>query len=328
MTLILGPDEVAAATNMPEMIDVIEAGLREQAAGAVEMPARMNLATNRGFFRVMPAVMKSSGVMGVKIFNGSVEDGVRYLIAIYDEGGGQLLCLLDAAYLTGARTGATTGIATRYQARENAKVVGVIGSGLEARTNLAAVCAVRGIERGRVFSPNPSRRGKFAEETSARHGIDMVAADSPEAAVAGADIVVVATNTTGAPDPIAYRGAWMEPSQHVNSIGSTGGHLREIDTETFARADRIAVDSQVQVEGESGDVLDAIAAGTWDAAKVTELTSLVTGAAGRKAEAEVTLFKSVGTAVQDVMSGYAVYLEARRRGLGHDVGAFLEHKLF
>jgi ornithine cyclodeaminase/alanine dehydrogenase len=328
MTLILGPRDVAAATNMPAMIDVIEEGLREQAAGAVEMPPRMNLPTNRGFFRVMPAVMKQSGVMGVKIFNGSVEDGVRYVIAIYDESSGALLCLLDAAYLTGARTGATTGIATRYQAREDATTVGVIGSGLEARTNLAAVCAVRGIRSGRVFSPNPERRKKFAQEVSNTHQIDLRPADSAEAAVAAADIVIVATNTTGAPDPIAYRGAWMEPSQHVNSIGSTGGHLREIDTETFSRADRIAVDSQVQVEGESGDVLDAIEAGTWDASKVTELTEMVSGAPGRGGREEITLFKSVGTAVQDVMSGYAVYQEAKRLGLGDEVGDFLEHKHF
>ena len=141
MPLILGPEAVRAATNMRQMIDLIEAGILEQAHGQVEVPPRLNLPTSNGFFRVMPAVLRGRGLMGFKIFNGSVEHGVRYLIGIYDERSGELLALMDAAYLTGARTGATTGVATRYQARANSTRVGVIGSGLEARTNLSAVCA-------------------------------------------------------------------------------------------------------------------------------------------------------------------------------------------
>ena len=328
MPLILGPEDVKRATNMGQMIDVIEAGIREQAAGNVSMPPRQNLPTSNGFFRVMPAVMQDSGKMGIKIFNGSVEHGVRYIIMIYDEKGGELLCMMDAAYLTGARTGATTGIATRYQARENSKTVGIIGSGLEARTNFEAVCAVRNIESAAVFSPNPKNRERYASEVSDRTGVAIHAATSAEEAVRGTDIVVVATNTTGHNDSIAYYGEWMEKGQHVNSIGATGGHLREIDPQAFANADRILMDTYVGVKEESGDSFAAIEAGTWDDGKIIELPQVLDGMAARDSELQKTLFKSVGSAVQDVMAGFAVYDQARQLGIGTEIDDFLEHKIF
>lgn len=328
MPLILGPQEVQRATDMGQMIDVIEAGIREQAAGNVELPPRQNLKTSNGFFRVMPAVMRDGGKMGIKIFNGSVEHGVRYIILIYDEKGGELLCMMDAAYLTGARTGATTGIATRYQARDNATTVGIIGSGLEARTNFEAVCAVRPIESAAVFSPTAANRARFASEMSEKLGVNIRAADSAQDAVRGSDIVVVATNTTGHNDAIAYCGEWMEAGQHINSIGATGGHLREIDPQAFARAQRILMDTYVGVKEESGDSIAAIAAGTWDDGKIIELADVLAGGVARESNEQTTLFKSVGSAVQDVMAGFAVYEQARRLGLGIDIADFLEHKIF
>ncbi len=328
MTLLLGPDDVAACTAMDAMIDAVEAGIREEAAGDAIFPPRLNLPTPNGFFRVMPAVMGKSGVMGFKVFNGSVEHGVRYVIAIYDAIEGGLLALLDAAYLTAARTGATTGVATRYLARPESESIGVIGSGLEARTNLAAVCAVRPIRRARVFSPTAANRERFAREQASALGIEIEAAPDAESAVRASDIVVVATNTTGRGDLIAYRGAWMEPGQHVNSIGSTGGPLREIDPETFRRADRIAMDSKLQVEDESGDAIAAREAEAYSDERVVELTDLVTAQRSERRADEITLFKSVGTAVQDVMAGYAVYREALRLGRGTEIGDFLEHKEF
>ena len=329
MTLLLTNSDVERASDIAAQIDVIEAGLREEANGTVDLPPRLNLATTAGFFRVMPAVMRDSGLMGYKVFHGSVLHGVRYLIAIYDEKDGRLLALMDAAYLTAARTGATTGVATKYLALQNAATVGVIGSGLEATTNLEAVCAVRPIREGKIFSPTQANRERFTARMSVRLGIRLEAVATPEQAVADVDVVVVATNTTGVGDLIAYRGRWMTAGQHVNSIGSTGLQLREIDPETFARADRIATDSRVQLEAESGDLHAARQAGTYDRSKVTELKQVVAGhTPGRTELHETTLFKSVGTAVQDVAAGFAVYREAVRRGLGRDVGDFLELKTF
>ncbi|MGE3772968.1 MAG: ornithine cyclodeaminase family protein [Gammaproteobacteria bacterium] len=329
MPLILDPAAVKAATDMRCMIDFIDEGLREQAQGHVAVPPRMNLETSNGFFRVMPAVMRRRGLMGFKIFNGSVQHGVRYLVGLYDEKSGELLALMDAAWLTGARTGATTGVATRYQAREDSQRVGVIGSGLEARTNLEAVCAVRPIRTARVFSPTAANRERFAQEMSVKLDIEIEAVTGPERAVRGADIVVIATNTTKQDNAFAYRGEWMERGQHVNSIGSTGGKLREIDPATFANAELVVVDSLHQVEEECGDVLETIARGLWRREKISELTALVTRTVpGRRREDEITLFKSVGTGLQDVVAAFAVYEQARRLGLGHEVADFLEHKHF
>jgi ornithine cyclodeaminase/alanine dehydrogenase len=314
---------------MRSMIDIIERGLREEAFGHAVVPPRLNLPTADGFFRVMPAVMNDSGLMGYKVFHGSMKAGVRYLIAVYAQEGERLLALMDAHYLTAARTGATTGIATKLLAAPGAKTVAVIGSGLEARTNLQAVCAVRPVEHVTVFSPNPERRARFAARMGPELGVEVRVVDNPQECVRDAEIVVVATNSFGRPDPIAYRGAWMEPGVLVDAIGSTSTFLREIDAETFQRAESIVVDSKVQVEEESGDVKAALSEGKYDRTKVVDLKEVLVGKAqGRTSAQQMVLFKSVGTAVQDVMAGFVVYEEAVRRGRGQDIGEFLDLKTF
>jgi ornithine cyclodeaminase/alanine dehydrogenase len=314
---------------MQPLIDAIERGLREEALGRAVVPPRLNLPTLGGFFRVMPAVLNDSGLMGYKVFHGSVRKGVRYLIAVYAQEEERLLALMDAHYLTAARTGATTGIATKLLANPEAKTVAFIGSGLEARTNLQAVCAVRPVERVTLFSPNSERRARFAARMGPELGVEVRVVDSPEACVRGAEIVVVATNSFGRPDPIAYRGAWMEPGVLVDAIGSTSTFLREIDADTFQRAEWIVVDSKVQVEEESGDAKAALSEGKYDRAKVGELKEVLVGKApGRTSTQQMVLFKSVGTAVQDVMAGFVVYEEAVRQGRGQDIGEFLDLKTF
>jgi ornithine cyclodeaminase/alanine dehydrogenase len=329
VTLILNAQEVESLCDMSTLIDTVERGLREEAQGRAVVPPRLNLPTASGFFRVMPAVMNDSGLMGYKVFHGSMRGGVRYLIAVYAQEGERLLALMDAHYLTAARTGATTGVATKVLATPGAKTVAVIGSGLEARTNLQAVCAVRAVECVTVFSPNPEHRARFAARMSAELGVEVRAVESPAHCVRGADIVVVATNSFGRPDPIAYRGAWMEPGVLVDAIGSTSPFLREIDADTFQRAESIVVDSKVQVEEESGDVKAALSADKYDRAKVVELKDVLAGKAqGRTSAQQMVLFKSVGTAVQDVMAGFAVYEAAVQQGRGLDIGEFLDLKTF
>lgn len=330
MTLILNAQDVEQSTDMRRLIEVIEQGLREEALGQAVVPPRLNLPTQEGFFRVMPAVMNESGLMGYKVFHGSLKAGVRYLIALYDQQqGGRLLALMDAHYLTAARTGATTGVATKLLVNPGANNVAVIGSGLEARTNLQAVCAVCPVERVSVFSPNRERRERFVQRMGAELGLEMGAKESPEQCVQAAAIVIVATNTFGRPDPIAYRGAWMRPGVLVNSIGSTSTFLREIDPETFARAEQITVDSKGQLGEESGDAKAAISEGKYDRDKIVELKEVLAGQApGRTSPQQMVLFKSVGTAVQDVMAGFAVYEEATRQGRGQDIGDFLALKTF
>jgi alanine dehydrogenase len=330
MTLVLGALDVEQLSPMPRLVEAIEQGLREQASGQVVLPSRLTMTLpDGGFFRVMPTLMNGSGLMGFKVFHGSARIGVRYLIAIYEQKSGELLALLDGHYLTAARTGATAGVAAKFMSNPGACTVAVIGSGLEARTNLSAICAVRPVTSVTVFSPNPEHRTGFAARMSRELGVEVAVADTPEQCVKGAEIVVVATNSLGRTDNMAYQGEWMRPGVHVSSIGSTMPVQREIDHECFGRAARIAVDSLAQVEHESGDVITAIKQGTFSRDKAVELHEIVGGKAqGRSSADEITLFKSVGTAVQDVMAGFVVYEEAVRHKRGRDVGAFLDVKKF
>ena len=328
MTLILGSEDVRRCVNIPSLVTVVETALRESARGAVVQTERLNLRYGESFFRMMPALLNESRLMGYKVFHGSGKTGVRYLLALYDQDEGSLLALMDAHYLTAARTGAATGVATRYLSRPDSSRVAVFGSGLEARTNFEAVCAVRQVKSAKVYSTNPERRKGFAGEMTRLQGLPVEPVDSPEACADGADIVIVATNTMGRPSQIAFEGRWMRPGMHVNSIGSTAAFLREIDAETFGRADVIAVDAPpAQIELESGDVMDALQSALYRRERVVEIQSVLAGtAAGRSRPEDITLYKSVGSAMQDVVSGYAVFLEATRRSLGIDVGDFLEKK--
>jgi ornithine cyclodeaminase/alanine dehydrogenase len=326
MTLVLDSDEVRDSISMPGLIEALDAGLRSEGAGGVDTVPRVNLASSAGFFRVMPAVVSGMDVMGLKVFNGSTNDGVRYLIALYRASTGELLTLMDASYLTAARTGATTGLATRAMLGDSSfDEVGVIGSGLEARTNLEAVCAVLDVRRVRVFSPNPARRQAFATEMTERLGVEVTPVDAPEAA-ADAPVVIVATNTGVDTDVVALRGAWLRDDAHVNSIGSTMPALREIDGATFARAQSVVVDTD-HVCVESGDVLAAIAAGEWADDKVRSLPEVLAAGAPVRNGAGLSVFKSVGTATQDVVAAAAVYEAASEAGRGREV-RFLEPKLF
>jgi len=327
MTLVLTAQDVEQASDMRTMISAIEEGLREEASGDAIVPPRINITTQSGWFRLMPAVLNKRGIMGFKAFQITNGLGARYLIAIYNERDGILLALMDAHYLTAARTGATTGIGTKYLARSNARTVGVVGSGLEARTNLAAICAVREIDHVNVFSPNPERRQLFAKEMGQRLRVEITPVESPQASVDGVDIILVATVTSGRPDPISFRGEWLRPGVHINSVASTMPRQREIDAETIGRADVMVVDSKAQIEEESGDVLAAIQEGTYDSKKVFEAADVVGGKApGRTSESQITLYKSVGTAIQDVMAGHAVYEAAKKLSLGRDLGEILDLK--
>jgi alanine dehydrogenase len=317
MTVLLTDDEVRAVSRIDQLILALDDSFRREFKGKGAMLAdRVNLFHGDIFFRVMPALLPETGIYGLKFFNGSMASGVRYLIALCSLENGELLCLLDAAYLTAARTGATSGVATRWLARENAATIGVIGSGLEAETNLEAMAAVRSLREATVFSRSQARREGFAERMSARLGFPVRAVSSPEEAVAGTDMVLVATNT-GDNGPVAYCGEWIEAGQHIVSIGSTTTSLREIDPRCFLRSDVVVLDADIdQMTGESGDVraLRAEQPG-WD--RATSLSAVCASeGSGRTNDGQVTLFKSVGTAAQDLVAALSVYREASSQGLG------------
>jgi ornithine cyclodeaminase/alanine dehydrogenase len=324
VTLLLSDREVRELATVDVLVGAIRDGLRVEAAGGVQIVPRINFGVTDGFFRVMPVVIEELDLMGLKAFDAKGRNA-RYLVAVFRPSTGELDCLVDGAYLTAARTGATTAVATELMTTEDGCLeVGVIGSGLEARTNLEGVLAVRVVEHVKVFSPNPERRERFAAEISHTYGVPATAvATGGEAA--DAPCVIAATNT-GFNGPFAFDGNWLRDDAHLNTIGGTAPVLFESDPTTFARAAQVVLDTE-HAPAECGDIIAAEKAGAWHSERVTTLVDLMARGAGYQRPAGITVFKSVGTAVQDLVAAAAVAAQARARGVGREVD-ILEAKQF
>jgi ornithine cyclodeaminase/alanine dehydrogenase-like protein (mu-crystallin family) len=324
MTLVLDEAQVRRVLDMPDAITAMEALCREEAAGQTLSAERIHLRLPRGFLRVLPGVLTQSGVMGYKAFHTNGR-GVRYAIHLFDFESGAPLAMMDANYVTAVRTGAMAAVALKYLSPTDATRVGIIGSGAEARTELAALMAVRpGMRSGRVFSPRPERRQAFAREMSGTYSLELTAVERPQQAIEGAEILLVATGTRGA---VALEGGWLHSGLHINSIGSTAPEQREIDPEVWRRADRIALDTH-RLLHESGDALAADDAGALDRSKIVELNQIVAGQApGRASPGQTTLYKSVGTGLQDIAAASRIYQRAREQGVGSEIRDFQTAKL-
>jgi ornithine cyclodeaminase/alanine dehydrogenase len=324
MTLLLTDEDVQQVARMPAIIDAIHEALAVEARGGVQTVPRINFGLEQGFLRFMPAVIEELDMMGFKVFDAKFPTA-RYLIAVFRPSTGELESLVDAAYLTALRTGATTGVATRLMTEPgNCREVGVIGSGLEARTNLEAILAVREVEHVRVYSRSAERRKEFALDVRGRFGIDAAAVESPQAA-AEAPCVLAATNT-GFNGPVALKGAWLRPDAHLNTIGATAPNLREVDPDTFARASMVVVDTE-HASAECGDIMAAETVGVWPPERVMTLPEAVGADGGWNRPSGMSVFKSVGTAVQDLAAARAVTAEALARGVGLEVD-LLTPKIF
>ncbi|HZR99196.1 MAG TPA: ornithine cyclodeaminase family protein [Chloroflexota bacterium] len=322
MVLLLTHDDVRAAVTMADAVVAMERAFREQGEGLVTQPQRLNVKAGKGWLRVGPAVLEGSGWMGFKAMNLCPGQGVRYMIALYSVADGALQAIMDAQHLTTLRTGGTSAVATRLLARAEPTTVAVLGSGVEARAQLEAMHAI-GLARGaRVWSPTVANRERFATEMSAALGIPVEAVADGRAAVRGhgdgdaAGLVVAAVRS---PQTV-LAAEWLAPGTHVNSVGTARPDQREIDPATFQRAAVVVVDTREGVFGEAGDALAARE--VFSPEDAHELADLVAGRAPRRADdAQVTLFKSVGTAVQDVALAAMVFEQARARGLGQPLPA-------
>jgi ornithine cyclodeaminase/alanine dehydrogenase len=317
MALLLSHDDVHAAVTMADAVAAMEDAFREQGEGLVTQPQRLNTKAGKGWIRIGPAVMEGSGWMGFKAMNLCPGQGVRYMVMLYTVADGVLRAVMDAQHLTTLRTGGTSAVATRRLARAEPTTIGVLGSGVEARAQLEAMHALGLAQAARVWSPTPANRERFAAELGARLGIPITAAPDSRTAVRGCGIVVAAVRS---PDTV-LEAEWLEPGAHVNSVGTARPDQREIASEVFARAAVAVVDTREGVFGEAGDAIAAREVVSPE--QVHELADLVMGRApGRGDAAEITLFKSVGTAVQDVGIAARIYEQARARGLGTEIGGF------
>ncbi len=330
MSLLLSYADVRQAVSYPDLADGIEAALKVGAEGAAVVPARMNLEHSSTWMRVMPAIVPSAGVMGLKVFHGVADGRVRYLVLLCSVADGSVLAAVDACYLTAARTAATSAVASRYVSPPGRVRLGVIGSGLEAETHCQALCAAGEVTQIKVFSPNQARRRLFAGRMQSMLGVPVTVCSRPQDALAGVEHAVVATNT-GPSMAVACQADWLSAGQHVTSIGSTNQRLRELDTDIFRRADLIVLDADAaQMEEESGDLIQyRTEGGTLDPARTQTLPGLISGHGTRRQHnGQLTLYKSVGTALQDIIAADLVYRRARELGLGTDVPDLSHEKQF
>ena len=295
--LSLDEDEVRKHLRMEDLIPAMEHALSELSAGRAVQPVRtvVPVEEHEGFLGVMPAAV--SGALGAKLVtfypnNRGVHTHHATIILFRPETG-EPLVTMDGRLITEMRTAAASAVATKALARPDAAVLAILGSGVQARSHLEALRLVRPLREVRVWSPRNA--AAFAD----RHGVR--AAASAEEAIRGADVVVVATTSK---TPV-LSGAWLSPGAHVNTVGATRPDWRELDDEALARS-KVFVDSRAAASRESGDV---IAAGRIAA----EIGEVVSGTApGRVSSEEITLFKSVGVAVEDVVSADLVYRAALR----------------
>ena len=292
--MILTEENVRRLLHMEEVIPTMESALRDFSAGTVVQPVRIMVpvAESGGFLGVMPAYAGALGVKLVSFFprNQGIPTHLATIL-LFNPRTGEQLVNMDGRLITEMRTAAVSAVATKYLANPEASILAIIGSGVQARSHLHALRLVRDFREVRVWSPRHARA--FAEE------FGVMAASSAEDAVRGAHVVVTVTSS---PSPV-LSADWLSPGVHINAIGACVPDWREIDDDTLRRA-RIIVDSRDAALKESGDVR---AAGRIDA----ELGEVVAGTApGRSSPDDITLFKSLGLAVEDVRTADLVYRRA------------------
>ena len=317
MTLFLNEQEVARLLPMNECIEALDRAFAHAGAGVVDNKPRSRIRMPGGFFHFMAAADGGQGVFGYKAypsFAGS--GGAKMIVMLYDYQSGELLACMEAGRMGQIRTGAASGLATRYMARCAASTVAVIGSGFQARTQLEAVCAVREIKQTRVFSRRQERREDFAKRSSERLGVDVQPVESAQECVEGADIVIAITS---AREPVVL-GDWLAPGAHINAAGGNHWLRREIDETAVLRSELIVVDDLEQARIECGDLMWLEARGTfrWDMAH--ELQDVVAGRVpGRLSQEGVTLFESMGVALEDIAAAELVYRKAKEQGIGQQL---------
>jgi ornithine cyclodeaminase/alanine dehydrogenase-like protein (mu-crystallin family) len=313
MTLHISEAEVRSVLTMSMAIEAVEEISRKQANGEVIVhPRRRFELPAGGFFHYMAAADFKAGFVAMKQYT-FVRGKIRFLVPLYEVATGALVSLIEADYMGQLRTGAASGVATKYLARPDARIAAIIGSGGQARTQLEAVAEVRKLESARVYGRDSNRREKFAKEMSQRLGFPVIAAASAGEAVRGADIVCTATTAS---QPVVS-GADLGAGVHINAIGANHAHKRELDDEAVASADLIVVDSVEQSRQESGDLIIAFKGDEVCWTGVKKLSDVVAAkTAGRTSPGEVTLFKSNGVASWDLAVAMKVYALAREKGLG------------
>lgn len=316
---LLREADVRQLVSMPLALAAVEAATHQQAAGtAINQPRRRLHAQQGTFLHYMAAADLLGDYLGMKIYTSGAQ-GIRFLIPLFRASTGQPLALVEANYLGQMRTGAASGLATKWLALPEASQVGIIGTGLQAHTQLEGICHVRRVRSIRAYGRDPARRTAFAADMSEKLGVRVQAVGSAQEAVVGADIVVTATT---AKNPVLH-GAWLEKGAHINAIGANMAQRRELDDEAVARASLVVTDSKQQAQEEAGDLIQPFGDDSEKWARVYELSDLASGKCpGRSDGSAITLFKSNGIAIWDVFLAGQVFELALAQGLGEVLDKF------
>lgn len=309
---------------MGDLIAAMEAALARFSAGEVLQPVRsvLTVGPTKAFFGLMPAYVPTPGSLGAKLVTVFADNPSRQLpshlatILLLDPETGALQALMDGRYITEARTAAVSAVSARFLAKRDASTLAIIGTGVQARSHLEAFAEVRQLKEVRVWSPKPASRERFVSEMTGHVPVPVRATDTAEAAVRGADLIVLVTSSVA---PV-LKDEWVGAGAHVVSVGACRPDQREMDPALVARA-RLYVDSRAAALVESGDVVMSIAAGLFDASHVRgELGEVVLGRVnGRESDSDVTVFKSLGMAVEDLVAADLVLRRAVETGAGTEL---------
>jgi len=311
MTLFLNEKDVLSLLTVEEAIDALEGPIREQGLGQASNRPRQIVRTPNASVSVLQAAVPSLGSLGFKTYSVSAE-GARFWLMLFNETG-VLQSLMEAENVGMLRTGAATGIATKYLSRKDSSTVGLLGTGFQAASQLEALVAVRPIKHVKAWSRTRANVLAFCERMTRQLGIPVEPADDAREAVRDVDIV---TTITSAKDPV-MQGDWLSEGTHVNLVGAMKPQFREVDTRTLERSDMLIVDDWHQAHEEAGEFILAHEEGKLDWDRVQELSKIVADGPGqRKSAASITLFKSHGIGLWDVAAAARIYANAVQRGVG------------
>ncbi|HYV84907.1 MAG TPA: ornithine cyclodeaminase family protein [Patescibacteria group bacterium] len=319
MPLYLTEDDVGRLLTMDACLLAVETAFADLAEGRAVNRPRSRATLPRATLHALPAASDTLARMAAKVY-ATTRGGARFVVLLFDARTSELLAIVEADRLSQMRTGAASGVATRRLARPEAAILGILGTGWQARSQVAAIARVRPLRSVRAFGRDAGRLAAFCAETARETGLEVIPAEDAAVAVRGADIVVTATSSA---QPV-LSGAWLSPGAHLNAVGSNRADRREIDSDAVARASLIACDSIEQARGEAGDLILASATGPEGPPapldRAVELAAIVSGRhPGRRDPRDITLFKSLGLGIEDLYAASAVYDRAVAAGAGRPV---------
>ena len=308
MAIYIDNEQVRELLPMDECIQAMEDAFRHEAGGLGGSLVRQTLFYPGGRQRLMIGSSPGFDTYGFKTYGGGVN-----LVLAFSTSEHTLEAIVESRVLSEIRTGAVAGLATKHMANEDASSLGVIGSGLQAKAQVEAICAVRPITKVKVYTRTAENRETFAAELRDDLELDAVAVESAEECISGSDVIVTAT---GSREPV-FAAEWLSPGAHINAIGATTPGRREIDEATVGRCDVVVVESVAQAKVECGELMVAEDRGTFQWSQAVEMRHLVTGLAGQRPGREaITLFNGLGVAMEDTAAAGVVLRKAKERGIG------------